>query len=222
MRRGSRSHRRGARSPWARPAGCGSAASDGCRPEPALSPASPGRAAMSSSHSTSRMDRRRFTSSLSGGPARPASLSRSPAASLRSTPVGAISFLPCGAVVSGRESFPRRRPSVDTGGAAGRPRRIDGRHARRSLSAARDFRATDARTPRMKRSEFLLAGAAATLALRRPSATLALVTADTESRVAVVDLDLVSCARTSRPARGRAASNAWGRRRSSLTPCSAR
>ena len=42
----------------------------------------------------------------------------------------------------------------------------------------------------MKRSEFLLAAAATTLALRRPSATLALVTADTESRVAVVDLDL--------------------------------
>ena len=108
MRRGSRSHRRGARSPWARPAGCGSAASDGCPPEPALSPASPGRAAMSSSHSRSRMDRRRFTSSPSGGPARPASLSRSPAASLRSTPVGAISCLPCGAAVSGRESLPRR------------------------------------------------------------------------------------------------------------------
>ena len=79
--------------------------------------------------------------------------------------------------------------SVDTGGAAGRPRGIDGRHACRSLSTARDLRRTDARTPRMTRSEFLLA-AAATLALRRPSATLALVTADTESRVAVVDLDL--------------------------------
>ena len=41
----------------------------------------------------------------------------------------------------------------------------------------------------MNRAEFLVAAAAAPLALRRPSASLALVTADTESRVAVVDLD---------------------------------
>ncbi len=41
----------------------------------------------------------------------------------------------------------------------------------------------------MNRAEFLAAAAAAPFALRRPPASLALVTADTESRVAVVDLD---------------------------------
>ena len=42
----------------------------------------------------------------------------------------------------------------------------------------------------MNRAEFLLAAAATPLALRKPPPSLALVTADTESRVAVVDLDL--------------------------------
>lgn len=42
----------------------------------------------------------------------------------------------------------------------------------------------------MNRGEFLLAAAAAPLALRRPPPTLSFVTADTESRIAVVDLDL--------------------------------
>lgn len=41
----------------------------------------------------------------------------------------------------------------------------------------------------MKRAEFLLAAAAAPLALRALPSSLALVTADTESRIAVVDLD---------------------------------
>jgi DNA-binding beta-propeller fold protein YncE len=42
----------------------------------------------------------------------------------------------------------------------------------------------------MNRAEFLAAAAAAPFALRRPAAAVALVTADTESRIAVVDLDL--------------------------------
>jgi len=42
----------------------------------------------------------------------------------------------------------------------------------------------------VNRAEFLLAAAATPIALRRPQSALALVTADTESRVAVVDLDL--------------------------------
>jgi DNA-binding beta-propeller fold protein YncE len=41
----------------------------------------------------------------------------------------------------------------------------------------------------MNRAEFLVAAAAAPLALRRAPSSLALVTADTESRIAVVDLD---------------------------------
>ena len=41
----------------------------------------------------------------------------------------------------------------------------------------------------MNRAEFLLAAAAAPLVLRRPPASLAFVTADTESRVTVVDLE---------------------------------
>jgi DNA-binding beta-propeller fold protein YncE len=41
----------------------------------------------------------------------------------------------------------------------------------------------------MNRAEFLLAAAAAPLALRRAPSSIALVTADTESRLAVVDLD---------------------------------